>query len=131
MEQQVYAAGGAQEHYISFVTPDDRLAAYVRLSLPGDESPETGMPDLVEAALVRELHVYGQSLPVGSTRSGAAQHTGLGARLMAEAEHIARRSGYARLAVIAALGTRPYYQRLGYALGETYMVKSLQPDRDG
>jgi elongator complex protein 3 len=131
MEQQVYAAGGAQEHYISFVTPDDRLAAYVRLSLPGGESPETGMPDLVEAALVRELHVYGQSLPVGSTRSGAAQHTGLGARLMAEAEHIARRSGYARLAVIAALGTRPYYQRLGYALGETYMVKSLQPDRDG
>jgi histone acetyltransferase (RNA polymerase elongator complex component) len=28
--------------------------------------------------------------------------------------------------VIAALGTRNYYARLGYRLGETYMLKDLQ-----
>jgi elongator complex protein 3 len=127
MDHQVYAAGGAQEHFISFVTPDDHLAGYIRLSLPGPSSPQTGMTDLVGAALVRELHVYGQSLPVGSTTSGAAQHVGLGARLMAEAEELAGKRGYSRLAVISALGTRPYYRKLGYALGETYMVKSLHP----
>jgi elongator complex protein 3 len=125
LDRQVYSAGGAQEHFISFVTPDDRLAGYVRLSLPGPASPQTGLTDLLGAALVRELHVYGQSLPVGSTRSGAAQHAGLGARLMAEAEALARENRYPRLAVIAALGTRPYYRKLGYVLGETYMVKSL------
>ena len=130
IDHLVYSAGGAQEHFISFITPDDRLTAYVRLSIPGPDSPQTGMPDLVHAALVRELHVYGQSLPVGATRSGAAQHAGLGTRLMAEAEELARRSGAWRLAVIAALGTRPYYHRLGYVLGETYMVKPLQPESD-
>lgn len=128
MDHQIYAAGGAQEHFISFVTPDDRLAGYVRLSIPGVDSPRAGMSDLAEAALVRELHVYGQSLPVGSTRSGAAQHAGLGARLMAKAEELARQSGKSRLAVIAALGTRPYYRRLGYVQGETYMLKSLQSE---
>jgi histone acetyltransferase (RNA polymerase elongator complex component) len=45
---------------------------------------------------------------------------------MAFAERLAQERGYGRLAVIAALGTRPYYERLGYALGETYMVKALQ-----
>jgi elongator complex protein 3 len=127
MDHLTYAAGGAQEHFISFVTPDDRLAGYVRLSIPGVDSPSTGMSDLADAALVRELHVYGQSLPVGSTRSGAAQHAGLGARLMAKAEELALQSGKSQLAVIAALGTRPYYGRLGYVQGETYMLKPLQP----
>ena len=126
IDHLVYGAGGAQEHFISFITTDDRLAAYVRLSIPGPDSPDTGMSDLAEAAVVRELHVYGQSLPVGSTRSGAAQHAGLGASLMAHAERVAQERGFRRLAVIAALGTRPYYERMGYVLGETYMVKPLQ-----
>jgi elongator complex protein 3 len=130
IDHHVYTAGGAQEHFISFVTRDDRLVGYVRLSLPGPESPQSGIPELADAALVRELHVYGQSLPVGSTRSGAAQHTGLGARLMAEAEALAAERGYSRVAVISALGTRPYYRKLGYALGGTYMVKSLHPEAE-
>jgi len=126
LKHEIYSAGGAEEHFVSFVTPDDHLAGYVRLSLPGAQSPRTGQVDLAQAALVRELHVYGQSLAVGSTGEGAAQHAGLGASLMAHAERVAQERGYSRLAVIAALGTRPYYERLGYALGETYMVKAVQ-----
>ncbi len=121
----VYPAGGAEEHFLSFVTPDDRLAGYARLSLPGAASPPTGLPELIGAALIRELHVYGPSLPLGSASDGDAQHAGLGARLMRQAEGIARARGYERMAVIAALGTRPYYARLGYELGDTYMVKAL------
>jgi elongator complex protein 3 len=120
-----YPAGGAKEIFLSLSTPGDRLAGYLRLSLPGGEAPDPGLSDLEGAARVREVHVYGQSVPVGEASSGDAQHTGLGARLMAEAERLSRERGFNRLAVIAALGTRDYYRRLGYHLGESYMVKDL------
>jgi elongator complex protein 3 len=125
----VYSAGGAEEHFLSYVTPDDRLAGYLRLSLPGADSPETGLGEIAGAALVRELHVYGQSLGLGDASDGEAQHAGLGARLMGQAEAIAGGRGFARMAVIAALGTRPYYHRLGYVLAETYMLKPLTAGR--
>ncbi len=124
-EALVYPAGGAEEHFLSFVTSDDRLAGYARLSLPGTDSVNAGLPDLARSALIRELHVYGQSLPLGSDSDGEAQHAGLGARLMEQAEAIARTRGYENMAVIAAVGTRPYYARLGYTLADTYMVKPL------
>jgi elongator complex protein 3 len=120
-----YPAGGADELFLSLATPADRLAAYLRLSLPGEDAPDPGLADLEEAARVRELHVYGQSLPVGEPSNGEAQHVGLGARLMSQAEDLARERGFRRIAVVAALGTREYYRRLGYRLGESYMVKDL------
>ncbi len=120
-----YPAGGADEHFLSFVTPRDQLAGFLRLSLPQPGGPQTGLRDLDGAAIVREVHVYGQSLEVGAEQDGAAQHSGLGSQLMAEAEARARRAGYQQLAVIAALGTRGYYRKLGYGLGETFMIKSL------
>jgi elongator complex protein 3 len=70
--------------------------------------------------------VYGQSLAVGSEESGAAQHIGLGTRLLRGAEQIARHSGYQRLAVISAVGTRRYYLRRGFEPGELYLVKNLR-----
>lgn len=121
----VYAAGGAEEHFISFDTPDDKLAGFIRLSLPGAESPPTGLNDLDEAAIIREVHVYGQSLPVGTEQNGAAQHSGLGTRLLAEAEKIARQRGFRRLAVIAAIGTRQYYLERGFERGELYLLKDI------
>ena len=120
-----YPAGAAEEHFISFVTPDDRLAGFLRLSLPGDGSPDTGLTDLEHAALIREVHVYGQSLPVGSEQAGAAQHAGLGTRLLQEAERLAAERGYARLAVISAIGTRAYYLERGFERGEFYLVKTF------
>jgi elongator complex protein 3 len=122
----VYTAGASQEHFLSFDTPQDHLAGFLRLSLPGPDSPDTGLTDLEDAAIIREVHIYGQSLPVGSDETGAAQHTGLGRRLIEEAQAIARRSGYLRLAVIAAVGTRPYYLRLGFERGDRYLIQSLK-----
>jgi len=121
----VYAAGGAEEHFLSFDTKQDQLAGFLRLSLPGQGSPQTGMSDLEGAAIIREVHVYGQSLGVGQAASGAAQHIGLGTRLIAEAERIARAKGYRRMAVIAAVGTRNYYRRRGFQDGDLYLVKDL------
>jgi elongator complex protein 3 len=73
----VYPADHAVEHFISFDTPDDKLAGFLRLSLPNRGAPATGLRELDSAAIVREVHVYGQSLAVGAEKTGAAQHAGL------------------------------------------------------
>jgi elongator complex protein 3 len=125
LRDQVYPTGGSEEHFISYNTPEDRLAGFLRLSLPGNAAPDHRLQDLEGAAIIREVHVYGQSLEVGEDTPGVAQHSGLGTRLMLEAEHIAREHGFKNLAVIAALGTRGYYRKLGYSLGDTYMLKAL------
>jgi elongator complex protein 3 len=120
-----YPAEAAEEHFLHFRTPQGKIAGYLRLSLPQAGAPELGLSDLEGAALIREVHVYGQSLPVGVDQRGAAQHAGLGTRLLAEAEDIARSAGFLRLAVIAAIGTRRYYQGRGFEPGELYLVKDL------
>ena len=121
----IYETGTADEHFISFVTPDDKLAGFVRLSLPGAGSPATGLADLDGAAVIREVHVYGQSLPVGSEKEGAAQHAGLGTRLLEDARRVAKARGYQRLAVISAVGTRQYYLDRGFERGQLYLVSDL------
>jgi elongator complex protein 3 len=125
LHDQVYSAGKAEEHFISFITPDDGLAGFIRLSLPSKESPETGLSDLSGAALIREVHVYGQSLAVGAEKTGAAQHVGLGTRLLEEAEKIAKQNGFEKIAVISAIGTRGYYMDRGFERGEYYLVKNI------
>ncbi len=125
LDDMVYQAGTAEEHFISYVTPDDKLAGFVRLSLPGHDSPETGMDDLDGAALIREVHVYGQSLAVGAEKKGAAQHAGLGTRLLEEAEEVAQAKGFKRMAVISAVGTRGYYLERGFERGDFYLTKNL------
>ncbi len=83
------------------------------------------MSDLDSAALIREVHVYGQSLAVGAEKDGAAQHSGLGTRLLEEAERIANEKGFKRMAVISAVGTRGYYLGRGFERGKSYLVKNL------
>ena len=61
----------------------------------------------------------------GQKRRNAAQHLGLGRKLMAQAEKLARESGYDKMAVISGIGVRDYYRKLGYRLRGTYMIKGL------
>jgi elongator complex protein 3 len=121
----VYHPVQAEEHFLTFVTPDDMIAGYLRLSLPANDLSSLSIPDLEGAALIREVHVYGQSLPVGGEQQGAAQHAGLGTALLTKADEIARAAGFRRMAVIAAVGTRHYYEARGFQRGDLYMVKEL------
>jgi elongator complex protein 3 len=121
----VYHSSHAEEHFLSFDTANDKLAGFLRLSLPADSAPDTGQSDLQNAAIIREVHVYGQSVEVGEEADGAAQHIGLGKALIEHAERIAREKGYPNLAVIAAVGTREYYRARGFHDGEHYLVKAL------
>ena len=56
------------------------------------------------------------------------QHVGFGRQLMEECERMAARRGYTKLAVIAGIGTRNYYRKLGYELeGDGgFMIKHLR-----
>lgn len=77
--------------------------------------------------MVRELHVYGSVVPIHARDPKKFQHQGYGTLLMEEAERIARDEHRSKkLAVIAGVGTRHYYRKLGYYLEGPYMVKMLK-----
>jgi len=76
--------------------------------------------------MVRELHIFGPEVPLGEKREQAAQHRGLGANLLREAERIAREEFYVgEIGVLSGVGAREYYRSLGYHLEGVYMVKRL------
>ena len=124
-----YETRASREYFLSFDTVDGKLAGFLRLSLPSiDPAGPTGLPELRAAALIREVHVYGPVVELGREgQAGQAQHSGLGAKLIAAAEILTRAAGYQRLAVISAIGTREYYRRQGFSLEERYLVKTLTP----
>ena len=127
----VYQVGATEEHFLSYISQDDQIAGFLRLSLPGKGDPHASMPEfglneLSDSAIIREVHVYGQSLEVGAKQSGLAQHSGLGSKLILQAETITRQNGYKRLAVISAVGTRRYYLGRGFRRGEFYLIKDLE-----
>jgi elongator complex protein 3 len=121
----IYEANFAEEHFLSYVTPNDKVAGFLRLSLPLPNAPVTGIAELDGAAIIREVHVYGQSLKMGQERQGAAQHTGLGTKLIEQAELISRQQGFRRLVVISAIGTRQYYLDRGFKRAELYLTKPI------
>jgi len=126
LDSQVYEADGSQEHFVSVVTPEDRVAGYMRLSLPAAVSGlDPGIAEIRGAALVREVHIYGSALELGKEQGGAAQHIGLGTKLLEAAEGIACERGFDRLAVIAAVGTREYYRGRGYDMDGSYISKRI------
>lgn len=119
-----YDVATGRELFLELVTPEDRLVAFLRLSLPAERS---FVDELGHAAVVRELHVYGAARRLGSRAGQGAQHGGLGTRLLEEAATRARDAGYERLAVISAVGTRAYYRRHGFADGVLYQARTLSP----
>ena len=117
-----YEAAGGSEHFISYEDVDQGLlVGFARLRFPG----EPVRRELENAALLRELHVYGSEVSIGQA-SDDWQHRGYGRRLMAEAERRAADAGFTKLSVIAGIGAREYYRRkLGYHQDGPYVSKRL------
>jgi elongator complex protein 3 len=116
-----YEACGGLEHFISAVSGDS-LIGFTRLRFPS----VAYNPMLENAAILRELHVYGSLVPVGkNAESQEWQHRNYGRVLLREAEEIATRGGFSRLAVMSGIGVRPYYRRQGYERKGPYMIKVL------
>ena len=122
MRVMEYEACGGMEHFISAVSGDS-LIGFARLRFPS----QVYRPELDCAAILRELHVYGSLVSVGTDAGDEEwQHRNFGRLLLARAEEIATDGGYSRLAIMSGIGVRPYYRRQGYERSGPYMVKVLQ-----
>jgi elongator complex protein 3 len=123
-----YEASGGLELFLSFELPDDdALVAYARLRRPS-ESVWRG--ELQDAAVLREIRVLGEALPLGATALDTQdslqwQHRGLGGMLLREVEARALDWGMDSLAITAGMGTRGYFRPRGYKLLGPYMVRPL------
>jgi len=106
IQKEFYDASGGEDAFIS-AESKDALFGFVRLRKPA-------APFLKEitnkTALVRELHVFGKSLPLGKRSEESPQHQGLGKELMLEAERVAKEKfGADKMVVISGLGVKEYY----------------------
>ena len=117
-----YETSLGTEIFLQFATPDDRLAAFLRLSLPDDQ---VAIDEIRSSAMVREVHVYGRLVEIGQREGGRSQHLGLGRTLMDAAGEIASARGFSNLAVISSVGTREYYRGLGFQDGPLYQHRNL------
>jgi elongator complex protein 3 len=124
-----YATSVGRELFLEFASADraqDRLAGFLRLSLPDRGAAVEAPPELAGCAVIRELHVYGAAEALGARSGGRAQHRGLGRELLREAEARASAAGFAEIAVISAVGTRAYYRARGYQRRGLYQARSLR-----
>jgi elongator complex protein 3 len=120
-----YPASKGREIFLAYENlKHNSLVGYLRLRIPseGAHRPEIKSRD---AALLRELHVYGQSVDIGAKRQDAWQHRGIGAQLLVAAEEYARKYDRKQIVCTSGIGAREYYRRHGYQLEGPYMTKSL------
>ncbi|RDI72929.1 tRNA uridine(34) 5-carboxymethylaminomethyl modification radical SAM/GNAT enzyme Elp3 [Halopelagius longus] len=116
-----YEVAGGTERFVSFEDRQkDLLVGFCRLRFPNDPVRR----ELENAALVRELHVYGSEVGIGG--EGDWQHKGYGRRLVERAEEMSRDAGYDKLSIISGIGVREYYKnKLGYHQDGPYVSKRL------
>ena len=127
LDQVTYDTTSTREHFLQWVTPTNQIAGFLRLSLPDQDfvaANAAGLPIAPGEAMIREVHVYGVAAQVG-THTAAAQHQGLGQRLIARACELAAKAGYTHVNVISSVGTREYYRRQGFVDHGLYLRKPL------
>jgi len=103
------------------------IVGLLRLRIPSEKAhrPEINP----RTAIVRELHIYGLQVPIGSYIDDAWQHKGWGRELLRTAETIAREEfSCTKIYVLSGVGAREYYRKYGYrrAPNSIYMVKDLK-----
>lgn len=120
-----YKASEGVEVFLSFETSDKTaLIGFLRLRKPSEKAHRV---EVRNSALVRELHVYGQAVPIGEKAEYGWQHKGYGRKLLEEAERITREEfGLEKILVTSAVGVRKYYEKLGYSRMGPYMGKFLK-----
>lgn len=126
--RQDYQASGGKEIFLSFENKNrTKLFSLLRLRIPSRyfEKKKHFISILNKSAIIREIHTYGRLVEI-SKKDVAPQHRGLGKKLIKEVEKIAKNEfNIKRIAVISSVGTRRYWQKLGYKLKSTYMIKKI------
>ncbi|HLD37388.1 MAG TPA: tRNA uridine(34) 5-carboxymethylaminomethyl modification radical SAM/GNAT enzyme Elp3 [Candidatus Nanoarchaeia archaeon] len=114
-----YNASKGKEVFLQAVNKENILFGLLRLRFPC----KPFIKELKNCAIIRELHVYGKAEKLGV--KGKIQHTGIGRALIKMAEEIAKRNRAKKLFVIAGVGVRPYFYKLGYKQDGFYVSKEL------
>ena len=119
-----YNACNGKEYFLSIEDiNEESIAGFLRLRLPSKDHFRKEITD--NTALIRELHVYGNLIKIGSKNSKIGQHTGFGEKLLKEAENIAIDNSKTDMAIISGIGSRNYYRKFGYEKIGPYMMKKL------
>ena len=119
-----YSANDGKELFLAY-EDKNYLYGMLRLRFPSKINNYALFSTLKNAALIRELQIFGQQATLEHTQKTQTQHKSLGRQLVAQAEKLAKEAGFEKLAIISGVGVRGYYRKLGYELEETYMVKNL------
>ena len=146
LEVVEYETTATSERFLQWVTSQGKIAGFLRLSLPhanaiaqlneeyeaatsktAEQRHTLPFPLLAGEAMIREVHVYGRVEKLQHAGINNAQHRGLGTQLVNRACELASRAGYQRINVISAVGTRGYYQKLGFYDNGLYQQRMLQP----
>lgn len=127
VETVAYETSVSKERFLQWVTPENSIAGFLRLSLPKPGVVRERLSELPigpHEAMIREVHIYGRVAELHESGNGA-QHLGLGKKLIEAACEIAREQGYEKINVISSVGTREYYRNLGFEDGGLYQRREL------
>ena len=138
-----------EEYFLSYETEEKNpiLFSFLRLRLSKNSGKtdygKIVFPELIDTALIREVHTYGKVIPCkentklyennnkilfSHNADKIVQHKGYGKKLIKKAEEIAIKNGYTKIAVIAGVGVRNYYRKLGFTEDSDegyYQIKKL------
>ena len=119
-----YNGFNSTEYFISYESPDQQiLYGFLRLRI-NHTNEYLIYEELEDCSFIRELHVYGKVVNHRS-KGKEVQHMGFGKRLLEKAEEISFENNIHKIAIIAGVGVREYYEKNGYQLVRNYMIKEL------
>ncbi len=118
-----YEASKGIEYFLTFEDPKDRtIFSLLRLRIPY----KTFIPELKWASIIREIHTFWDQLNIWEKWTTFGQHLGFWKKLITEAEKITKNNhNLNKLAVIAWVGVRQYYEKRWYILEWDYMIKII------
>tara|TARA_Y100000389_G_scaffold205044_1_gene262384 strand:- start:2916 stop:4889 length:1974 start_codon:yes stop_codon:yes gene_type:complete len=117
-------ANHGDDYFIAYQSLDKKaLFGFIRLRLVDFNNSLTCLDILKDCALIRELHVYGDTNRVGMQNKYGSQHTGIGKNLLHIAEKHSMKKGFYKIVVISGEGVKGYYKKFGYIECHTFMIK--------
>lgn len=119
-----YRASKGIEYFISLNNQDNKLIGFLRLRI--NDTQQNTLDILKYSGIIRELHIYGKVSKVGTSTKIYSQHKGFGKMLLDKAEEITRKQhNLYKTVIISGVGVRGYYEKHGYKLEDTYMIKKF------
>jgi elongator complex protein 3 len=118
-----YEASNGKEFFIAAEDEKkDIIFGYCRLRFP---SQFLRKEITKSSALIREIHIYSLAVKIGKKSADSFQHRGMGKKLMQKAEEIVKNNNKNKIVVIAGVGAKQYFEKLGYEHDGPYMSKIL------